>query len=165
MDGVRLFAAAEVSREPDGLHVPSDVADTYDRDLALLQECLGGEAFSQAWGEGRAMSWEQAVEYAFTITAPTTPTTPDVGESPAPGAVEPGPVLDGDPEVGRLTIREREVARLIVAGRTNREMADALVLSERTVDSHVRNIMAKLEVGARAQIAAWAVRHGLGGDG
>jgi non-specific serine/threonine protein kinase len=53
-----------------------------------------------------------------------------------------------------LTPREREVAALIVEGRTNREIAEALVLSERTVDSHVRNVMGKLEVNSRAQIAA-----------
>jgi DNA-binding NarL/FixJ family response regulator len=51
---------------------------------------------------------------------------------------------------------------LIVEGRTNREIAEALVLSERTVDSHVRNIMGKLEVNSRARIAAWAVQHGFG---
>jgi len=162
VDGARLFAAAEVSREPDGLHVPSDVAGTYDRDLALLQECLGGAAFSQAWREGRAMSWEHAVEYAFTITAPGAPTSPEIADGSAAESSVPGPIPDGDRDVERLTAREREVARLIVAGRTNREIAEALILSERTVDSHVRNIMAKLEVGARAQIAAWAVQHGLG---
>ena len=70
--------------------------------------------------------------------------------------------MSGDPEVARLTPREREVAALIAQGRTNREIAEALVLSERTVDSHVRNIMGKLEINSRAQIAAWAVQHGRG---
>ena len=51
---------------------------------------------------------------------------------------------------------------MIVQGRMNREIAEALVLSERTVDSHVRNIMGKLEINSRAQIAAWAVQHGIG---
>lgn len=44
----------------------------------------------------------------------------------------------------------------------NHEIAEALVLSERTVDSHVRNIMSTLEVNSRTQVAAWAVQHGLG---
>ena len=62
---------------------------------------------------------------------------------------------------GGLTGREREVAALIASGKANREIADALVLSDRTVEGHVANIMAKLAVGTRAQIAAWAVEKGL----
>ena len=74
----------------------------------------------------------------------------------------PDAAVNGDPEVARLTSREREVAALIAEGRTNRAIAEALVLSERTVDSHVRNVMAKLETNSRARIAAWAVQHGVG---
>ena len=43
-----------------------------------------------------------------------------------------------------LTAREREIAELVAAGRTNREVADQLVLSERTIEAHLRNIYAKL---------------------
>jgi DNA-binding NarL/FixJ family response regulator len=60
-----------------------------------------------------------------------------------------------------LTEREREVATLIAQGRTNRAIAQALVLSERTVATHVGNILAKLNVTSRAQIAAWASEKGL----
>lgn len=56
-----------------------------------------------------------------------------------------------------LTAREREVAALIAQGRSNREIAAALVLSERTIAKHVENILSKLAFGSRAQIAAWAV--------
>ena len=60
-----------------------------------------------------------------------------------------------------LTAREREVAGLIAQGRSNREIADALVVSERTVESHVTNILSKLDFTSRARIAAWAVDKGL----
>jgi DNA-binding NarL/FixJ family response regulator len=60
-----------------------------------------------------------------------------------------------------LTEREREVAALITQGRSNREIGAALVLSERTVATHVSNILAKLNVASRAQIAAWASEKGL----
>jgi DNA-binding CsgD family transcriptional regulator/tetratricopeptide (TPR) repeat protein len=60
-----------------------------------------------------------------------------------------------------LTEREREIAALIAQGQSNREIADALVLSEHTVARHVSNILAKLNVASRAQIAAWAVEKGL----
>jgi DNA-binding CsgD family transcriptional regulator len=62
---------------------------------------------------------------------------------------------------GGLTARERDVAALIGQGRSNREIAEALVLSERTVATHVGNILAKLAFTSRAQIAVWARDRGL----
>jgi DNA-binding CsgD family transcriptional regulator len=65
----------------------------------------------------------------------------------------------GDP----LTRREREVVGLLARGRTNREIADALVISERTVENHVSNVLAKLGLDSRAQVAIWVLgpRRGL----
>ncbi|MCH0542506.1 response regulator transcription factor [Streptomyces sp. MUM 203J] len=62
---------------------------------------------------------------------------------------------------GSLTEREREVLGLIADGRSNREIARALVLSEKTVKTHVSNILMKLDLADRTQAALWAVRHGL----
>ncbi|MFB6819408.1 response regulator [Streptomyces sp. NPDC056347] len=59
-----------------------------------------------------------------------------------------------------LTEREREVLGLIADGRSNREIARALVLSEKTVKTHVSNILMKLDLADRTQAALWAVRHG-----
>ncbi|MFP1623621.1 response regulator [Streptomyces sp. 5K101] len=64
---------------------------------------------------------------------------------------------------GSLTEREREVLGLIADGRSNREIARALVLSEKTVKTHVSNILMKLDLADRTQAALWAVRHGLTG--
>ncbi|WP_405737267.1 response regulator transcription factor [Streptomyces sp. NBC_01537] len=61
-----------------------------------------------------------------------------------------------------LTEREREVLSLIADGRSNREIARALVLSEKTVKTHVSNILMKLDLADRTQAALWAVRHGIG---
>jgi len=55
-----------------------------------------------------------------------------------------------------LTKREREVATLLTEGLTNREIGARLFLSEWTIATHVRNILAKLDLSSRAQIAAWA---------
>jgi DNA-binding CsgD family transcriptional regulator len=57
-----------------------------------------------------------------------------------------------------LTKREREIAELISAGLTNRAIADRLVLSERTIESHVRSTLAKLQLTNRTELAAWALR-------
>ncbi|MET8682193.1 response regulator transcription factor [Streptomyces sp. NPDC004647] len=62
-----------------------------------------------------------------------------------------------------LTEREREVLSLIADGRSNREIARALVLSEKTVKTHVSNILMKLDLADRTQAALWAVRHGVAG--
>jgi len=62
---------------------------------------------------------------------------------------------------GGLTAREREVAALIAQGKTSREIADLLVVSERTAEVHVSNILGKLGFTSRAQIAAWVVERGL----
>jgi DNA-binding CsgD family transcriptional regulator len=64
-----------------------------------------------------------------------------------------------------LTTRERGVAALVAQGRSNREIADTLVMSERTVEWHVSNILSKLGLQSRAQVAAWAVEQGAAGRG
>jgi DNA-binding NarL/FixJ family response regulator len=61
----------------------------------------------------------------------------------------------------RLTARECEVLRLVATGRTNREIATLLVISEHTVARHVQNIFAKVGVGSRAAATAYAYEHGL----
>jgi non-specific serine/threonine protein kinase len=60
-----------------------------------------------------------------------------------------------------LSEREREVAVLIAQGRSSREIAEVLVISQRTIETHVGNIYAKLGFNSRAQIAAWTVEKGL----
>ncbi|WP_308257878.1 response regulator transcription factor [Pseudonocardia lacus] len=62
---------------------------------------------------------------------------------------------------GGLTARELEVLRLVAAGRSNRVIAELLVLSERTVDRHVSNILTKLDVPSRTAATAFAYDHGL----
>ena len=60
-----------------------------------------------------------------------------------------------------LSARELEVALLIARGLTNRQVAEELVISERTASTHVTHILNKLGFSTRSQVAAWAVEHGL----
>ena len=62
---------------------------------------------------------------------------------------------------GGLTTREREVLRLVAAGKSNRAIATDLILSEKTVDRHVSNILTKLGVASRAAATAYAYQHDL----
>ena len=64
-----------------------------------------------------------------------------------------------------LTEREREVLALLAEGRSNKEIAKALHVTERTVKGHVGNVLGKLGVASRTQAAIYAMRHGLAPEG
>jgi DNA-binding NarL/FixJ family response regulator len=108
---------------------------------------LGEEAFAAAWAAGCALPPEQAVAEVLAGRAATPPTrAPRVPASPAPRpAAEPV----------ALTAREREIAALLARGLTNRQIADELVVSERTAEWHVANVLGKLGLESRSQVALW----------
>ena len=65
---------------------------------------------------------------------------------------------------GELTTREREILQMVAAGKSNKQIAAELVISERTARTHVSNILRKLGLSSRTQAALWAVREGLAPD-
>ncbi len=140
-EAVRAAGAAAALREALGEPTAPVRKARLDAQLAAARTALGGTAFEQALAEGRAMDVEQAIAQAASPPRPA---------APAPSA---GSSAD-DP----LSPREREVARLVARGLTNRQVADELVISERTVDVHVARILAKLGFSTRAQVAAWVAR-------
>jgi len=109
---------------------------------------LGLTAAETAWAEGQAMRAEDALAVALTMAGPSLDRADPVARA---GASRPD----------ELTSREREVAILVTQGLTNRQIADVLVTAERTADTHVGNILGKLGLATRAQLAAWAVTVGL----
>lgn len=65
----------------------------------------------------------------------------------------------------RLTDREQEVLTLLAQGMTNKDIAQSLVLSVRTVEAHLRNVYDKLDVSSRTEAALWAINNGYGASG
>jgi non-specific serine/threonine protein kinase len=125
---------------------PPDPAERA-RTVATLRRALGQAAFAAAWAAGEALSLEQAADLAL---------SPE-GEG-QPGGGRGG----GD---GGLTPRQREVAALVARGLSNRQVAAALTIAERTAENHVEHILGKLGFRSRAQVAAWMARQGAGAAG
>jgi non-specific serine/threonine protein kinase len=111
--------------------------DDHGRDLDVARAALGAETWAAARAAGAALPLEAAIAEALA----------DPGSALAAGS--------------GLTAREVEVLRLVAAGRSNREIGEALLISPRTVGGHVANVLAKLGVESRAAAAGYAVRHGL----
>jgi predicted ATPase/DNA-binding CsgD family transcriptional regulator len=145
----RLFGAAETLLASASATIwPSNRAD-YERDLATARRQVDDSAFEAAWSEGRAMTPEQSIAYAL-----------EAAEHDVPATIPPAPTADAQPPPP-LSRREREVAVLVARGLTNRQIAEELVIAERTADAHVSNILAKLGFATRAQVAAWVVERGM----
>ena len=142
---IRLIVSA---RRWQSFARPAVELETEARMLASARRSLGEIAFQAAWADGQALSLEKAIEAAARSvprTAPMAATSASVAHT----ALSP------------LTPREREIASLVAQGLTNRQIAEQLVISERTADAHVAHILGKLGFSSRAQIAAWATEHGL----
>jgi DNA-binding NarL/FixJ family response regulator len=104
----------------------------------LSRSRLGTNKSEEAWREGWALTRDQVIDYAL-------------GDGESETAVDAGP----------LSLREREVAQLVAAGMTNRDIAKRLFISERTAEGHIEHIRNKLSVRSRTEIATWAVERGL----
>ena len=115
----------------------------YESRLAGARARLGEASFKKAWIEGKAMTPDEATEYAFSEeeSAPPTPSRPEETSSSKP--------------LNKLTPREKEVALLVARKLANRQIASQLMLSEHTVATHVRNVLKKLGLHSRTQIAAY----------
>jgi predicted ATPase/DNA-binding SARP family transcriptional activator/DNA-binding CsgD family transcriptional regulator len=137
----RLFGAAEVLGEAVGPDLMSERDALRAPYLAMARFQLDEASWQGAWEEGRAMSMEQAIRYALSE------------EKPIP-LTSPAPKRPSSDEAPHLTRREREVAALVAQGFTSGQIASTLVVSERTVDNHVANILKKLSLHSREQIAA-----------
>jgi predicted ATPase/DNA-binding SARP family transcriptional activator/DNA-binding CsgD family transcriptional regulator len=138
---VRLWGAAAALREV--LDVPWSPVEQllHEPQLIAARSRLDEAMWEAAFAEGRGMSFEEVVEYALSDEEPATAATLTSGRLP----VHSPPTL---------TRREKQVACLVAHGLSNREIAQELHLSERTVHAHLRAILKKLGVPSREQVAS-----------
>jgi DNA-binding NarL/FixJ family response regulator len=143
----RLLAAAAALRAADGIPIALVHRAGHEPAIASARAALGEEAFTAAWAAGGALPVKEAVSEGMAAVA-------------ALGSSAPGEESEAEATV-HLTPREREVLRLLAEGRSDREIAEALSLSSRTVGWHVTHLLTKLGVESRTAAAAYALRHGL----
>jgi predicted ATPase/class 3 adenylate cyclase/DNA-binding CsgD family transcriptional regulator len=140
-----LFGAASGVRSPIGSRIDAADQPAYDHALASVKQGLGGEAFAEAWDEGARMPLNVILQYALEDSARS------------PGSTE----RSEKERFSGLTKREREVAAWIAQGKSNREIAEAMTVGARTVETYVTRILAKLGLDSRVQVATWAIEKQL----
>jgi DNA-binding CsgD family transcriptional regulator len=135
-----LFGALEQLSTASAYALPVRFQDFHDRAVAAAWARLGEARFRASWAAGQSASLEDAVAAALDTNGPA-------------GCL--------DRAAGPLTRRECQVAVLIAHARSNREIAQELVIAERTVASHIEHILDKLGFGSRLQVGLWAAEQGL----
>ncbi|MBF6440236.1 ATP-binding protein [Nocardia cyriacigeorgica] len=134
----RLMGAVRHVWEPLGEYPGGfELRSWSDRTAQQARAALGDAAFEAAFAAGGRLGTERAIDVAL-------------GQISVDDTPEPEPA---DAVLALLTPRELEVGRLLAKGLTNRQIAQALVVALRTVDSHVEHIFAKLGVNSRTQAA------------
>ncbi len=142
-DAARLFGAGEVALKALRTHLwPSNLPD-YDHWVARARASRTEEQFARDLAQGRALSLDEAAERALA------------------GTPNGGSILPPADRESPLTPREREVAQLAARGLSNREIAAALSIAERTAANHVQHVLEKLAIRSRTLLAARAAELGL----
>jgi non-specific serine/threonine protein kinase len=144
VQAVRLLTAAVTWAAESILEVYPGERLAYREALAAAQAKLTDQEFTQAKREGRLLTIDQAIELALTLPLDWETSSPEARIAS-----------------NGLTEREREVVILIAQGKSNSEIAAGLVLSKRTVEKHIANILSELGLTSRAQIVRWAIEQGL----
>jgi DNA-binding CsgD family transcriptional regulator len=155
---VTLASAAEAAWAAIPAEAAAPLRQHHDAALCAARAALPDAEYRAAFAAGGGMSSARAIGYALgepPRVAARSARSDGAGGTPGPGrdrAVAP-----------RLTRREQDVAALVAKGLSNSQIAGTLVISARTVETHVQHIMDKLGCGTRAQIAAWSAAESSAG--
>jgi DNA-binding CsgD family transcriptional regulator len=175
---IRLDRAGRSALEEIGARLAAAMRELYDRGLASAYATSGAAHAGAIEEDDPALPLDQAVDEALawlgqlqasgvlgSSTEVAVASRPQRTDAPAPSSTTAGGAVRSDTGASvapsALTRREREVVTLIAQGRTNREIAGELVISERTAGNYVQRVLDRLGLHNRAQVAAWAVQHGL----
>ena len=132
-----LLGCAHSLRHGIAIPIVGPFVPQHEECEARTRDRLGESPFAKAFALGLAMPVTEATQYALRKAAPKAVAAPIAKASTA------------------LSKREMEIARLIAEGLTNREVATRLFISSRTVETHVTNMMNKLGLKSRTQLARW----------
>jgi predicted ATPase/DNA-binding CsgD family transcriptional regulator len=147
----QLWGAAEALRETLGVPLPPFERGTSEERVAAARRSIGKRIFSAYWAQGRTMTPEQALAAQGKAATPSQRSTEPALISTKSTVVNP---------VG-LTAREVEVLRWVARGLTDAQIAEQLVISSRTVTSHLSSIYNKLGVSSRSAATRFAVEQQL----
>ncbi len=141
----QFWGAAEAIRDAIGVPIPPVECGGYDQSVAAARAHLGEKIFASAWAKGQVLTPKQVL--ASKGREPILSPNATVASSPV--------------YAGGLTTREVEVLRLVAGGLTDLQIADKLILSARTVHSHISSIYRKLGITSRSAATRYAIKHDL----
>src|SRR5579875_1389423 len=145
----QFLGTVEGLRDWMQIPLPPTFLARHEHEVAVLRSALGENAFNESWAYGRTMTLKLALSMVARIS---------VAEQNAPTRQH--PIYPAG-----LTVREVDVLRLVAQGLPDARIAEQLVLSPRTVNTHLRSIYAKIGVSSRSAATRFAFEHGLVDEG
>jgi predicted ATPase/DNA-binding CsgD family transcriptional regulator len=142
-EAARVWGTAEALREAIGAPMPPVDRNSYEQMVDLARAQLEEQAFRALWTQGRSTTPEQVLNLQESVPTPASAKAPTT------------------PYSEKLTPRETEVLRLLAQGLTNPQIANQLIISLPTVNTHVGSVFNKLGVNTRSAATRYAVEHGL----